>query len=208
MRKKKYLQNNIYINVALYLSINSASSTGATLLLHLVFSNYFWPDYDELEWIKIEIKLKNLILETFTKKNSIDYRKYTQNEIRDIIFNNKSSLKNDYLDILQNSNTNFKIHSFKDSMNRNIKVNIKTGSYDTNYVSISNWKFGSYLQMKKKISNFKVKVYFQKKPKKYFINNVIGTLNILEASRRIKIKKFIYAASSSCYGNPKFFPTS
>ena len=33
-----------------------------------------------------------------------------------------------------------------------------------------------------------------KKPKKYFINNVIGTLNILEASRRIKIKKFIYAA--------------
>jgi UDP-glucose 4-epimerase len=47
-----------------------------------------------------------------------------------------------------------------------------------------------------------------KKPKKYFINNVIGTLNILEASRRIKIKKFIYAASSSCYGNPKFFPTS
>ena len=133
------------------------------------FSNYFWPDYDELEWIKIEIKLKNLILETFTKKNSIDYRKYTQNEIRDIIFNNKSSLKNDYLDILQNSNTNFKIHSFKDSMNRNIKVNIKTGSYDTNYVSISNWKFGSYLQMKKKISNFKVKVYFQKKPKKYLI---------------------------------------
>ena len=47
-----------------------------------------------------------------------------------------------------------------------------------------------------------------KKPKKYFINNVIGTLNVLEASRRIKIKKFIYAASSSCYGNPKFFPTS
>ena len=46
-----------------------------------------------------------------------------------------------------------------------------------------------------------------KNPKKYFINNVIGTLNVLEASRKIKIKKFIYAASSSCYGNPKNFPT-
>ena len=44
--------------------------------------------------------------------------------------------------------------------------------------------------------------------KKYFINNVLGTLNVLEASKNIKIKKFIYAASSSCYGNPKNFPTS
>ena len=47
-----------------------------------------------------------------------------------------------------------------------------------------------------------------KNPQKYFINNVIGTLNILEASRKAKIKKFIYAASSSCYGAPKKFPTS
>ena len=44
-----------------------------------------------------------------------------------------------------------------------------------------------------------------KNPQKYFINNVIGTLNILEASRKAKIKKFIYAASSSCYGAPKNF---
>ena len=47
-----------------------------------------------------------------------------------------------------------------------------------------------------------------KNPKKYFINNVLGTLNVLEALKNIKIKKFIYAASSSCYGNPKNFPTS
>ena len=47
-----------------------------------------------------------------------------------------------------------------------------------------------------------------KDPKKYFINNVLGTLNVLEASKNIQIKKFIYAASSSCYGNPKNFPIS
>ena len=47
-----------------------------------------------------------------------------------------------------------------------------------------------------------------KNPRKYFINNVLGTLNVLEASKNKKIKKFIYAASSSCYGNPKNFPTS
>ena len=47
-----------------------------------------------------------------------------------------------------------------------------------------------------------------KNPKKYFINNVLGTLNVLEAAKKAKIKKFIYAASSSCYGTPKKFPTS
>jgi len=47
-----------------------------------------------------------------------------------------------------------------------------------------------------------------KNPKKYFMNNVNGTLNVLEAAKKEKIKKFIYAASSSCYGNPKKFPTS
>ena len=47
-----------------------------------------------------------------------------------------------------------------------------------------------------------------KNPKKYFDNNVIGTLNIVKAAKKIKIKKLIYAASSSCYGTPKNFPTS
>ena len=47
-----------------------------------------------------------------------------------------------------------------------------------------------------------------KNPTKYFINNVLGTLNVLEAAKKAKIKKFIYAASSSCYGAPKNIPTS
>ncbi len=47
-----------------------------------------------------------------------------------------------------------------------------------------------------------------KNPKKYFINNVFGTLNVIEAAKKTKIKKLIYAASSSCYGTPKSFPTS
>ena len=47
-----------------------------------------------------------------------------------------------------------------------------------------------------------------KDPNKYFKNNVIGTLNVLKAAKKVKIKKLIYAASSSCYGAPKKFPTS
>ena len=39
------------------------------------------------------------------------------------------------------------------------------------------------------------------KPINYMQTNIQGTINILEASRHNKIKKLIYAASSSCYGN-------
>ena len=47
-----------------------------------------------------------------------------------------------------------------------------------------------------------------KNPKKYFNTNVLGTLKVVEAAKKAKVKKFIYAASSSCYGTPKSFPTS
>ncbi len=45
------------------------------------------------------------------------------------------------------------------------------------------------------------------KPSAYFNSNVQGTLNIVNLCRKYKIKKLIYAASSSCYGIPKKFPT-
>ena len=37
-------------------------------------------------------------------------------------------------------------------------------------------------------------------PVKYFQNNVQGTINILNACNKKKLLKFVYAASSSCYG--------
>ena len=45
-----------------------------------------------------------------------------------------------------------------------------------------------------------------KDPVSYFNSNVLGTLNVLESSRKSNIKKFVYAASASCYGLPKKFP--
>jgi UDP-glucose 4-epimerase len=45
-------------------------------------------------------------------------------------------------------------------------------------------------------------------PKDYFQTNVTGTFNVLQASVKNKIKRFIYSASSSCYGIPEKYPTS
>jgi UDP-glucose 4-epimerase len=44
-------------------------------------------------------------------------------------------------------------------------------------------------------------------PVKYHKANIDGTVNILEAVRRNSIEKFVYTASSSCYGVPDVYPT-
>jgi len=45
------------------------------------------------------------------------------------------------------------------------------------------------------------------KPLTYHRANVDGTVAVLEAARSTCVKRFIYAASSSCYGIPDQFPT-
>ncbi len=44
-------------------------------------------------------------------------------------------------------------------------------------------------------------------PESYYHANVTGTLNVLQAARHAEPKKFVYAASSSCYGVPDTYPT-
>jgi UDP-glucose 4-epimerase len=45
-------------------------------------------------------------------------------------------------------------------------------------------------------------------PKSYFNSNVNGTFNLIRNCENKKVKKIIYAASSSCYGIPDKYPTS
>ncbi|MBI3251409.1 MAG: SDR family NAD(P)-dependent oxidoreductase, partial [Candidatus Andersenbacteria bacterium] len=44
-------------------------------------------------------------------------------------------------------------------------------------------------------------------PADYFTTNVTGTVNMLEAARASGVKRFVYVASSSCYGIPDVYPT-
>jgi len=44
-------------------------------------------------------------------------------------------------------------------------------------------------------------------PRAYYETNVSGTFNVLEAAKAANIKRFVYAASSSCYGLAEQFPT-
>lgn len=44
-------------------------------------------------------------------------------------------------------------------------------------------------------------------PAAYYRSNVEGTFSLMEAARAGKVKRIIYAASSSCYGVPDLYPT-
>lgn len=46
------------------------------------------------------------------------------------------------------------------------------------------------------------------RPFDYYSTNVMGTYNVLECIKDVKIKKLVYAASSSCYGIPDKYPTN
>ncbi|OGH96858.1 MAG: NAD-dependent dehydratase [Candidatus Melainabacteria bacterium GWF2_32_7] len=45
------------------------------------------------------------------------------------------------------------------------------------------------------------------KPINYHRSNVDGTVNVLQSSVKHNVKRFLYAASSSCYGIPDVYPT-
>ena len=46
------------------------------------------------------------------------------------------------------------------------------------------------------------------RPVDYLTTNVLGTIKVLEAARRGGVRKFVYAASSSCYGLAEQVPTT
>lgn len=43
-------------------------------------------------------------------------------------------------------------------------------------------------------------------PQMYYINNVVGTLNLLAAMRAAKVDKFVFSSTSAVYGIPQFTP--
>ena len=50
--------------------------------------------------------------------------------------------------------------------------------------------------------------YSYENPKSYTDSNIIGFINLIEMAKKNKIKKVIFASSSSVYGDEKPFPKS
>ncbi|ELP90364.1 pre-mRNA-processing-splicing factor, putative [Entamoeba invadens IP1] len=51
----------------------------------VVAPNHHWPTYSDTQWKEVEIKMKDLIINDYARKNNINASSLTQNEVRDII---------------------------------------------------------------------------------------------------------------------------
>lgn len=43
-------------------------------------------------------------------------------------------------------------------------------------------------------------------PQKYYINNIVGTLNLLKAMISHEVKKIVFSSTAATYGNPEYIP--
>lgn len=122
-----------------------------------IISDFFWPTFDENKWIKVEIKLKNLILEIFSKKNFFLNKNFSQNEIREIILIGNFSSKKFVLSEDINLEKKIKISLLKDSKGRKIKVSNTSKGSPPRYISLSNWKISSFIGKKFNPETYRIK---------------------------------------------------
>ena len=107
---------------------------------------------------------------------------------------------NDYYDI------NIKLERLKDLR--------KYKNFEFKKIDIKNYeKINSYLKSKKIVYLVNLAAqagvrYSIKNPRAYLDSNIIGFFNLLEISKKKKIKHFLYASTSSVYGDSEDFPLS
>jgi len=96
------------------------------------------------------------------------------------------------------------IDNLKNGSLKNIKHNLKNKKFKfikhdilNNSLKINKIKFLDYIIHFAGLGDVVPSI---ENPVKYLENNVIGTAKIIETGKTLKVKKIIYAASSSCYG--------
>ena len=112
--------------------------------------------------------------------------------------------------LIKKKNDVIVLDNFSTGRKNNLKF-IKSKKLKVIKVDISNYqKIDKYFNKVQKVFHLAALadiVPSIENPYSYFDSNVVGTLNVLRASLKYKVNKFVYSASSSCYGIPKNYPT-
>lgn len=90
-----------------------------------------------------------------------------------------------------------------DALSCAITLDLKLGNDIREPVDFSHWGYGQFGEIDTvyHLAALADIVPSIENPRDYFETNVTGTLNVLEAARKVGCKKFVYAASASCYGD-------
>ena len=106
------------------------------------------------------------------------------------------------------------LNSYYSTKLKNLRLSILKKKKNFKFIKadISNFKqldkvFGKYkIDLVINLASKSGVRYSLEKPKDYIETNILGFFNLLELSRKYKLKKIIYASSSSVYGDKKIYP--
>nr|UXY88510.1 splicing factor Prp8 [Cryptomonas curvata] len=128
-------------------------------------NNYFWPNISDRKWVKLEIILKDIIVDNYCYRKKLNPNNLSQNDIRLIILG--FSLNLIYKPGLVRYHNSILSHSLNitpttDISGRNLLVSISSKKEQEEFVSIKNWQFRSIFAEKKNLllKNLKIEYCF------------------------------------------------
>lgn len=115
--------------------------------------------------------------------------KFLEKDNEIVIFDN---LENGHIETVEALKTLGKVHFIKGDLKNKYDIDKVFEQYDIETVL----HFAAYALVEESIKN----------PKKYYENNVVGTLNLLNAMIENNVKKIVFSSTCATYGEAKYLP--
>ena len=115
--------------------------------------------------------------------------KFLENNNDIIIFD---SLENGHIEFIDFLKTRGNVTFVKGDLKNFDEINKLFDNYKIDTVL----HFAGYIQVEESVQN----------PKKYYTNNIVGTLNLLKAMLSHEVKKIIFSSTCATYGEPQYTP--
>ncbi len=102
------------------------------------------------------------------------------------------SLENGFIEIVKNLQKEGKVHFVKGDLKKPEDIKKLFDEYDIDFVL----HFAAYSLVEESVKN----------PAKYYRNNVLGTLNLIDEMIKNDVKKIVFSSTCATYGEPKYIP--
>nr|UXY87508.1 splicing factor Prp8 [Cryptomonas sp.] len=115
---------------------------------------YFWPKFPDEKWIKIEIILKDMIIDEYCYHKKINPKSLSNNDIRAIILGAESiKVEVHRLENTSNYASSFKTNTIRtcDFLGKNLLVSVLSWEKQKTFISLNDWKIRSIATEKRNL---------------------------------------------------------
>jgi pre-mRNA-processing factor 8 len=128
-------------------------------------SNRIWPNIRDEKWVKLEITLKDIIIDNYCYRKKFNPKHLSQQDVRLIILGFHSNLdykSNSIYDINSNLSNSVDVTQSIDKFGKNLLVSIYSKEEKRNFISIKNWQYRSIFAEKRNflLRNLKIEYCF------------------------------------------------